>query len=133
VKFGDNQNSDKNKNQNSENVGLFTFRCHWNVTNCCGIWINKTRIILQCIWGGFILIQYNYGKLWNSGIIRTATKQKSKQREFRSHLRVKGETGTCHYTFSTSSVNLIYNLLPHVHQRWDGSRILSKILSNFQY
>jgi hypothetical protein len=85
-------------------------------------------ILFQCIWGGFILIQYNYGKLWNSGIIRTATKQKSKQREFRSHLRVKGETGTCHYTFSTS-VNLIYNLLPNVHQRWDGSRILS----NFQY
>ena len=63
--------------------GLFTFRCHWNVTNCSGIWINNIRIILQCIWGGFILIQYNCGKLWNSGIIRTATKQKSKQREFR--------------------------------------------------
>jgi hypothetical protein len=117
-------------------VDLFTLRFHWNVTNCSGIRINNTRIILQCIWGGFILIQYNCGKLWNSGIIRTATKQKSKQREFRfltlSHLPVKGETCTCHYTFSTSSVNLIYNLLPHAHQLLDGSRIFSRILSNVQ-
>jgi len=71
------------KCHNRSMVGFFTLRCHWNVTNCRGIWINNTRIILQCIWGGFILIQYNCDKLWNSGIIRTATKQKSKQREFR--------------------------------------------------
>ena len=115
---------------------VFTIRFNWTVKNCSGIRIKTIRIILQCVWGWFKLIQYNCGKLWNSGIIKTATKHKSKQGEFRfstwSHLPVKGETCTCHYTFSTSSVNLIYNLLPHAHQLWDGSRIFRRILSNVQ-
>ena len=80
--------------------GLFTFRCHWNVTNCSGIWINNTRIILQRIWGGFILIQYNCDKLWNSGIIRTATKQKSKQRE----------CGFVYFSLSLKCYKLLRNL-----------------------
>ena len=38
-------------------VGLFTLRFHWNVKNCSGIWIKTIKIILQCIWGWFKLIQ----------------------------------------------------------------------------
>jgi hypothetical protein len=70
-------------------------------TNCSGIWINNTRIILQCIWGGCILIQYNCDKLWNSVIIRTATKQKSKQ----------GECGFVYFSLSltTKSKQTIIN------------------------
>ena len=38
-------------------VGLFTLRFHWNVNNCSGIRIKTIKIILQCIWGWFELIQ----------------------------------------------------------------------------
>ena len=38
-------------------VGLFTLRFHLNVNNCSGIRIKTIKIILQCIWGWFKLIQ----------------------------------------------------------------------------